>query len=106
MDWNVRQEISVKIMKAVEKNDSAAIVAALVEGTKICLENVEQAINGCCTNFTLPCVLAALMIVEKTIIKTHARPEDVKLAETLAADCNVEYSVITFPIAGSTGNDE
>lgn len=96
MDWNVQRSISEKIKEAVENGDSEAIAKEVEEGVKKYLESVRLAVDGY-TNYTLPCVLAALKIVEKSIEKMHARPEDIRIAEILSMDYNYTCGAITFP---------
>ncbi len=106
MDLNVQRNISEKIIKAAKSGDKETIIGEYEECTKIYLQSVKQAINGC-TNVTIPCALAALKIVEKSIIKLSASPNDMLIAEFLSEDCNFTCSAISFAYSEEkAGTDE
>lgn len=105
MDWKVQRDISQKIKEAAKSHDSVAAAKGLEEGVKASLESIGQAVDGY-TNYTVPCVLAALKIVEKAITKMHARPEDVRIAEMLSMDVNFNCSAISIPYRSDVDNDD
>ena len=96
MDLSIQRSISDKIEKAIKSGESKALAEAFAEGIKIFSESVRQAVDGY-TDYTLPCILAALMINEKAIIKLSARPEDIRMAEFLSRDDHFTCSAIGVP---------
>lgn len=105
MDWKVQRDISQKIKEAAKSRDSVAVAEGLEEGVKACLESIGQAVDGY-TNYTVPCVLAALKIVEKAITKMHARPKDVRMAEILTMVGDVTCSAISIPYRSDADGDD
>lgn len=80
MDLNTQRNISEKIKEAVKSGDSKAIAEEIGKCTEMYVESVSQAITGF-TNYTTSSALAALKIVEKSIIKLFASPADIQIAE-------------------------
>lgn len=85
MDLNTQRNVSEKIKEAVKSGDPKAVAEEIGKCTEIYVESVSQAITGF-TNYTTSSALAALKIVEKSIIKLFASPADIQIAEVFSKD--------------------
>lgn len=96
MNWEYQRDISKKIKEAIEGGKTEAAAEKYIEVTRDYLESIGAAIGGY-SSLTVPCVLAALKMVEEAVTKTHARLRDMELANILARSGAFGVSTVSFP---------